>query len=291
MTNNIDAIIAQVLSQFKRYNVSDVIDENSMYRDVILAIRGFGNDITTLQEDIVEIRGAEGKLPDNFYRLKGAILCQAQNYTCKNVELRHLVDVGYVSNIHEITSRWNSCDNGDCCDDIEDKIYTKHVYFSENASIDFNYKKIKYLRLGRAVDKKSCTSDCDNFGISNEPDEITIQGDKMRANFNEGSIHILYRGFPTNEKGKMELPETPNGYLEKYIEGLLKVNTAERIITNGDNVEGLMKLYPMWKQDLPVLQRKASNELKTSEFNMSKITKQIVLANRKEADRLSVRRY
>lgn len=289
--NNIDAIIAQVLSQFKRYNVSDVIDENSMYRDVILAIRGFGNDITTLQEDIVEIRGAEGKLPDNFYRLKSAVLCQPMHVTCRNVEYRQLVDIGYVSNIHEITSRWNTCDNGDCCDDVEDKIYTKEIYFSENANVRFNYRKVKYLKLGRNVNKKSCTTDCDNFGISNESDEITIQGDKIKANFNEGSIHILYRGFPTNEQGEMEMPETPNGYLERYIEGLLKVNTAERIITNGDNVEGLMKLYPMWKQDLVVLQRKASNELKTSEFNLNKVTKQIVLANRREANRLSIRRY
>ena len=97
--NNIDAIIAQVLSQFKRYNVSDVIDENSMYRDVILAIRGFGNDITTLQEDIVEIRNGEGKLPDNFYRLKGAILCQPDNIHFQNVEYRQLVELGYVSNL------------------------------------------------------------------------------------------------------------------------------------------------------------------------------------------------
>ena len=153
-----------------------------------------------------------------------------------------------------------------------------------------NYKKIKYLKLGRTVDRKSCTTDCENFGISNEQDEITITGDKLRANFNEGSIHILYRGLPTNEEGEMELPETPNGYLEKYIEGLLKVETAERIITNGDNVEGLMRLYSSWKQDLVVLKRKASNELKTSEFNMAKVTKNIVLANRKETRRLMVSR-
>lgn len=287
--NNIDAIIAQVLSQFKRYNVSDVIDENSMYRDVILAIRGFGNDITTLQEDIVEIRNGEGKLPDNFYRLKGAILCQPDNIHFQNVEYRQLVELGYVSNISEITSRWNICDN-DCCNEVEDKIYTKEAYFAENSRVRMNYKKIKYLKLGRTVDRKSCTTDCENFGISNEQDEITITGDKLRANFNEGSIHILYRGFPTNEEGEMELPETPNGYLEKYIEGLLKVETAERIITNGDNVEGLMRLYSSWKQDLVVLKRKASNELKTSEFNMAKVTKNIVLANRKETRRLMVSR-
>lgn len=287
--NNIDAIIAQVLSQFKRYNVSDVIDENSMYRDVILAIRGFGNDITTLQEDIVEIRNGEGKLPDNFYRLKGAILCQPDNIHFQNVEYRQLVELGYVSNLSEITSRWNICDN-DCCNEVEDKIYTKEVYFAENSRVRMNYKKIKYLKLGRTVDRKSCTTDCENFGISNEQDEITITGDKLRANFNEGSIHILYRGFPTNEEGEMELPETPNGYLEKYIEGLLKVETAERIITNGDNVEGLMRLYSSWKQDLVVLKRKASNELKTSEFNMAKVTKNIVLANRKETRRLMVSR-
>lgn len=287
--NNIDAIIAQVLSQFKRYNVSDVIDENSMYRDVILAIRGFGNDITTLQEDIVEIRNGEGKLPDNFYRLKGAILCQPDNIHFQNVEYRQLVELGYVSNLSEITSRWNICDN-DCCNEVEDKIYTKEVYFAENSRVRMNYKKIKYLKLGRTVDRKSCTTDCENFGISNEQDEITIAGDKLRANFNEGSIHILYRGFPTNEEGEMELPETPNGYLEKYIEGLLKVETAERIITNGDNVEGLMRLYSSWKQDLVVLKRKASNELKTSEFNMAKVTKNIVLANRKETRRLMVSR-
>lgn len=287
--NNIDAIIAQVLSQFKRYNVSDVIDENSMYRDVILAIRGFGNDITTLQEDIVEIRNGEGKLPDNFYRLKGAILCQPDNIHFQNVEYRQLVELGYVSNLSEITSRWNICDN-DCCNEVEDKIYTKEVYFAENSRVRMNYKKIKYLKLGRTVDRKSCTTDCENFGISNEQDEITITGDKLRANFNEGSIHILYRGFPTNEEGEMELPETPNGYLEKYIEGLLKVETAERIITNGDNVEGLMRLYSSWKQDLVVLKRKASNELKTSEFNMAKMTKNIVLTNRKETRRLMVSR-
>lgn len=287
--SNIDAIIAQVLSQFKRYNVSDVIDENSMYRDVILAIRGFGNDITTLQEDVVEIRNGEGKLPDNFYRLKGAILCQPDNIYFQNVEYRQLVELGYISNLSEITSRWNICDN-DCCNEVEDKVYTKEVYFAENSRVRMNYKKIKYLKLGRAVDRRSCTTDCENFGISNEQDEITIAGDKLRANFNEGSVHILYRGFPTNEEGEMELPETPNGYLEKYIEGLLKVETAERIITNGDNVEGLMRLYSSWKQDLTVLKRKASNELKTSEFNMAKVTKNIVLANRKETRRLMVSR-
>lgn len=286
---NIDAIIAQVLSQFKRYNVSDVIDENSMYRDVILAIRGFGNDITTLQEEIVEIRNGEGKLPDNFYRLKGAILCQPDNVYFHNVEYRQLVEIGYVSNLSEITSRWNICDN-DCCNEVSDSIHTKEIYFAENSRVKLNYRKIKYLRLGRSIDKKLCTTDCDNFGISNDEDEIIIVKDKIKANFNEGSVYILYRGFPLNEEGEMDLPETPNGYLEKYIEGLLKVETAERIITNGDNVEGLMRLYTPWKQDLTVLKRKASNELKTNEFNMAKVTKNIVMANRREANKLMVRR-
>ena len=289
--NNIDAIIAQVLSEFKRYNVSDIIDENSMYRDIILAIRGFGNDITTLQEDLITIKGGEGKLPDNFYRLKGAILCQPKDLHRINVEYRQLVELGFVSNVMELESSWNDCPNDDCHSDEADKgIFTQEVFFSETSKLKASYRKIKYLKLGRSVDKKSCTKDCDNFGISSEKDEITIAQDKLKANFNEGHIYILYRGFPTNDDGEMELPETPNGYLELYIEGLLKTKVAERIITNGDNVEGLLRILPTWNQALPTLKRKASNELKTSEFNMAKVTKNIVMANRREAARLSIRK-
>ncbi len=54
--NNIESLIAEVKSDFSKYADANLLDEDSMYRDIILGLKKFGNDIMELHETVVEVK-------------------------------------------------------------------------------------------------------------------------------------------------------------------------------------------------------------------------------------------
>src|SRR5690554_3399360 len=110
--SNSNALIAQLMSEFS--NFRDYIDEDTLYRELVLNVKEFGNNNTEYFEDVIEIKKGKGVLNSNFYKLDVALL--VSDLTQSNIvplEVRTLMDSDRVVELDVFKTKWIDCDS--CC--------------------------------------------------------------------------------------------------------------------------------------------------------------------------------
>lgn len=274
-----DDIIAKVKRDFQKYTDAGLVDEDELYRDLIFALKKFGNDVTILQESVVEVKDGYAKLPKSFFSLYFAYLCEPLGYVRNDVEFQDLQSSHYFVERTKKNSHWNECDA--CCEEKSESYVRENVYFS-SGRVEFIYQNPTLLRLGKAFKKDSCHKDCRNRIVKDNPNEIVINNYQLQANFNEGYIYLQFYGLPVDEEGNIEVPESANGHLETYIEYYLKRRLAEVLMGNND-AQGLANLYSIFAQQEQINLRKASNELKMKNINLKRLGARINRLNKLES--------
>jgi hypothetical protein len=259
--SNTQSLIAEVKSDLSKYADAHLLDEDSMYRDIVLGLKRFGNDLMQVFEYVVKVEEGTGKLPDNFQTLYFAYLCNPVGYKPVVEEYHHLQDSLFYTERHVRTKEWNECTN--CCSNVTETTIKEDLYFREKKVAEYYYGQPQLLRLGKAFNKTSCHSQCRNKLVRDNPNEIIIVGTTLQANFTEGHIYLQYYGLPQDENGMVDIPETFNGHLEMYLEYYVKRRAAERLIGNNDAV-GLSTLYSVYAQQEAIALPNASNEAKMS---------------------------
>ena len=54
--SNTQALIAEVKSDLSKYDDANLLDDDSMYRDITLGLKKFGNDLIEIHETMVEVK-------------------------------------------------------------------------------------------------------------------------------------------------------------------------------------------------------------------------------------------
>lgn len=263
MRSNIDSLIAEVQSDLSKYDDASLLDEDSMYRDIIKGLKRFGNDIMEIHEGVVEVENGYAELPVGFYSLYFAYLCDPLGYksTCDTEEELHdLQDSGFYKERTIYSRKWSECDA--CCETLEENVVRENLYFKRKKVAEFYYDNPTLLTLGKTFNKNKCHAKCRNKFIQDNPNEIVITSrDMLQANFEEGTIYMMYYGLPVDEEGEIDIPETKNGHLETYLEYHLKRRCAERLLGNND-AQALANLYQVYRAEEQIALKNASNELK-----------------------------
>lgn len=261
--SNADALIAEVKTDLSRMADAHLLDEDSMYRDIVLGLKKFGNDIMEVHETVVEVRDGFATLPDNFFSLYLAAICNPMGYkkTCDDteVEFHDLQSSNFYVERTVRSNKWNECSS--CCEQSEEKIIRENFYYKRKKVAEFYYSNPILLSLGKTFNKNNCHSKCRNLLVQDNPNQIVISRFRLQANFNEGDIYMQYYGLPVDDEGNIDFPESKNGHLEEYLEYRLKRKIAERAIANGDG-QGISNLYSNFFQLEKEALRNASNELK-----------------------------
>lgn len=274
----IDTIISKVRRDLSKYSDAGLLDDNEMYSDIISELRRFGNDICVAQETFIQVDKGYAILPDNFFALKLALWCEPDYYKATNIETNTLLSSVIYRERVEISNQWNECDS--CNFNQTDKIVRENIYFSPDSYLTFAYKNPIPLRLARGIEKSVCAKNCLNLHRNNDLFEINIIKRKtVQANFKEGTIYIQYLGFPLDEEGNIDVPEFPNGHLDKYLEYYLKRRVAESLIANND-AQGLQNLYPTYAQQEMVALRNATNEVKLTNFSTQEFRRKMRAFNK-----------
>lgn len=269
--NNVDAIIAQVKSDLSKYDDSGLINEDALYREIVLAMKSFGNDASELQETVLDVKNYEAELPEGFFTLHVAALCEPIAYW-QDPNIKHLQDSQIFTERTECNRKWDECEN--CCETFETKVIVENLYIEGKEAAKFYYGNPRVLTLGRSFKKDRCIRSSLNLHAPECSDEINITGSTLQTNFKEGSVYFRYYGLMLDEDGNIDVPDTANGNLEYHLEYRLKAKTAEILIANGD-AHQLAQLYPTYIQQANLYRRKASNEFKMKALtpkNMSKLS-------------------
>jgi hypothetical protein len=279
--SNIDSMIEEISSDLRKYDDAGLIDKNKVYKDIVFALKKFGNDVSELTEVVLEVNGGKALLPDNFFSMRAAYLCEPSHYKNNGVSNAALISSHFFIERTSRESSWNECNT--CCEKNDIKVVKENLYF-DGGNIEFSFKNPVLLKLGKSIRKDTCHKSCLNFNVSN-PNEIIIVGDTIQANFDSGYIYLQYYGFPSDEDGNIDIPETPNGELEMYIEYFCKRRLAERLIGNND-AQGLSNLYQVFRQEEAMRLKKASHNLK-----MTKIRPKELYARMKRINKLESLSY
>lgn len=280
MYNNVDALITEVKSQLSKYDDAGLIDDTSLYRDITLGLRRFGNDIAVLQEKVLFVKDGLTKLPDSFFSLFGAYLCNPKGFETKGkFPQDNLINsVMYRERTIE-TKKWSDCDAS--CENITENVVRENLYYNGQPYGAFVYENPTLLKLGKTFLRQNCHKDCRNKVVHDNPNEIVIHNFTLQANFNEGYVYIQYYGLPVDEEGNINIPDTPNGHLEMYLEYFLKRRLAERLMGNNDAL-GLQNLYQVYSQQENITLRNASTELKMTNLK-PRVFKRMQSLNRLES--------
>lgn len=276
--SNTNALIAQIRSDLSKYADANLIDDNSLYRDIVMGLKRFGNDIMQLQETVVFVENGFADLPESFFSLYVAYLCNPIGYQVQNASNQDaLINSVYYKEKTVRRKDWSECEAS--CETITESVIRENVYFN-GVNTEFMYGNPTLLKLGKSFSKSNCHKECRNRFEKDSPNEIVILDYRLQANFNEGYIYLQYYGLPQDEEGNINIPDTPNGHLETYLEYFLKRRLAERLMGNND-AQGLQSLYTVYKQEESIALKNASTELKMTKLK-PEVFKQMRLLNKLE---------
>lgn len=224
--------IAEIKTSLSNYDAMGLLDDISIYKWVMKAVKVFGANIMELQDTIIPITNGQGRLPLNFYSMLSAYLCEPYGYYTDKKDKKILQNLRMWVEKDERGFEWNLCNA--CTKNTSEKIITEKVYLDDNL-FEVYYKNPVLLKLGRGFKRNVCHSYCKNKTSINSSYEITINNQTIHTNFKQGTIYMQYFGLPRDEKGIIILPESNNGYVEEYIEYFVKMKIFEKVLTNGDD--------------------------------------------------------
>lgn len=239
MVITLENIISEIKNDFKSYYNSGLLDEISMERWGLQALKMFGVNIMTLQDNVVTIKNGSGDLPSNFFSLYAAYECEPLNYEVKTRPV--LQNVRQWKETTEKIKQFDSCEP--CCINEEEKIITER-YYQEDKEFSFNYRPQGLLSLGKNIKTNFCDSSCRNKFVKNNPKEISIRNLKLYTNYSKGNVYMIYYGLEEDEEGNIVIADTPRGVLARYVEDYIKYKVVEKIVLNQDdtNIASMLSL-------------------------------------------------
>lgn len=279
--SKLDELIAEIRSDLNKFDAAGLIDEVSVTRDIVKALRRFGNAVTELHETVLEVEGGKATLPENFHNLSIAALCEPIGY--KRFGTDSLVSSHFYKEKVIRKQVWNECDT--CCNESSESLIRENVYF-KGAEAEFYYKNPTLLTLGKTLNKSVYNEKCRNKIVKDNPNIITINELTLTANFSEGHVYIQYYGLPMDENGYIDIPETKNGHLDTYIEYHVKRRIAERLLGNGDGGP-LSSMYQVYAQQEQIALQNASNEVKMKHITPNTF-KKMAIRNRVESMKFDI---
>ena len=275
--SNTKALIEEVKSKLRNFSDVGLLDENSMYREIVLGLKRFGNDVCELHEAVVHVENGRVELPSNFNSLYFAYLCEPLSYESNNVEVHDLQNSIFYTERVENKNVWSECKS--CCKETSQSIIRENLYLN-TGSVTFYYSNPTLLRLGTKSLNKSCiNSKCRNKLVRQDVGTIDINGRMLNANFTEGYIYINYFGLPIDETGNVEIPDTYNGHLEKYLEHKLLAETALNLMASG-NGQSLSSLYQEYRRLESISLKNAVADLKMNSINPDNLIARVKRLNR-----------
>jgi len=245
----LEEFIAEIESDLSSYAESGDIDKVSIKRWVMNELKRFGNDLLETGEEILEVKNSSTTLPQTFKSLKLAMRLDRDDdrYFDDDSDDSSYSIKQFIKNpayFMETTGEYQT--------DCNSEIITEKTKI-RNRSPYYKYRNPKFLSLTKGI-KTTGVIDPDCYNLNpyireNAEYEISITGNQINANFREGFIYLQYTMLPTDENGELYIPETRNGFLEKYLEFYVKSRIVENLIANNRSPQTIGQLLSLYKQE------------------------------------------
>jgi hypothetical protein len=232
--------------EFRQYFDANLIDDLLVYKWVNQALKKFGATVMVYQDKMISVENNKAKLPENFFQLKAAILCEPDFIECRKEDEKILLNSFFWTDVTRKQKSWDICTE-DCCENAVEEFTIREKTYMNECAITKVYKSPMELKLGKSFNKTYCAPDCLNKFASGARNEINIVGTTLHTNFKEGEIYLKYKGFEVDEEGLTIIPETPKGEVSSYVMIFVKRNILEYILANGEDTN-IITLFQYYNQ-------------------------------------------
>lgn len=247
---SLEEFIAEIETDLSSYAESGDIDRISIKRWVTNELKRFGNDILEQGEEVLKVENSSTTLPKTFKSLILALKVDVEGYEYEGD--KNLIEDSYIYKEYIENPAYFSDITGQYQTTCNSKIITEKITI-KNSSLDVHYHNPKFLSITKGVKNTGVLDPkCLNINpyIRDKAQyEISITGNELNTNFRQGHIYIKYNMLPTDEQGELMIPETRNGFLERYLEAYVKTRIVENLIANNRNPQAIAQLLQLYKQE------------------------------------------
>lgn len=224
-----------------------------------------GLRIHSTKNEIIEIVNGKAKLPDDFYVLNHALICNHYIVHDEIISGRQTEDV-----LVPCLSCHKPCTTvDDPCHQPDNCCRCNHVYTNDcGESYEVvekrpGYQKRIYREFTRLKFKRgtSVGNNCPNVH-ENSRYNAEIKNGYIYTNLNNGKIFINYEGSMEDEDGNLLVLDHP--MINEYYEYAIKERVLQNLYLNGEDVE---RKWGMMKEELRVARNNAWGIVNTPDFS------------------------
>ena len=218
------------------------------------------------KETVIKVENYRANLPKDFGKLNLAVWCQATSVEYSG-EKDRLLDFYYYSDLIKTNPQIGAPIECSTECERENRIIEK-FYVHKGTEMRVHYTNPRYVKIGRNTERSMCTNDCLARGVKDSEYSINIKGQTLYANFESGSLYLEYYALPADEDGVPIIPHTENGYLEEYIEYLLKTKLLEDAMMAKDatNLQGMFQYVIGKERELKTLAKQDTSPINMKHF-------------------------
>lgn len=259
-----EEFLSELKSELRKYDMAGQIDELSIYKYYVEALRSFGLNIAERSEAILKVRNGKIFLPDDFNTLKTAYKCEPKDY---------YIESGYPKKNFN-SPLWQ--ERKGFFDESEDAFFEDRNCVKEKITfgdtpVNFRYTNLIPLKLSKNSNKSRYAVDCDNIHTQS-PYSITLMGNEAKFSFIDGYVFLKYYSLPSDEDGKLIIPEIGNRVLNRYVEIYVKKRFFETLLYN-DPEPNLAGLLQHLSNELVLITEKAKSDVRWSQINVDTFKK------------------
>jgi hypothetical protein len=264
-----DQLISEVQSDFETLNLEGFILNQQLIKVAKRINYDLGLRIFQTKEAILEVEKGRVKLPDDFYVLNFALICDEFTVNQGMPQGTWIEERPFITPYQETNPNPNSCTNGPVnCSTCQQVVSSCNCvtpaacstglnttnpsgYFGDpcikprvflncknekyelvqivNTGETRTYKRLIQIRIINNAQSIDC--DCPNL-YWNTPEKAWIKDNYLYTSFDCGKVYINYQGMLEDDDGNLLVPD--HDMLNEYYEYGLKQRVIENLIMNDD---------------------------------------------------------
>lgn len=267
-----DQLLNDVQVDFQNYSLQNMIEPQTLIKVAKKINYDLGLRIMMTKEALLEVEKGRVKLPDDFYVLNFALICDdvtivqpvPQGTNMQEVMVTPYKEtLPYIDTCAPATVNCTNCNNKPCnCTTVQEACATSEynplvpygnycnkprVFINcKNECYElvqvtqtrtFTYKRLLPIRILENPETIDC--DCPNLYMR-ATNQAWIKDGYFYTDFSHGKVYINYQGTLEDDDGNLLIPD--HDMINEYYEYAIKQRILENLLMNDENVIGKLQL-------------------------------------------------
>lgn len=265
-----DQLLDDVQVDFQNLSLQNMIEPQQLIKVAKRVTYDLGLRVNMTKEALLEVNKGRVKLPDDFFVLNYALICDELTVHEPVSQGTDIQEVKIIPPYYQTPATISSCTDGvvncqscgipcntctcqtnpsNCPDLPGDQSYCVKPKIQLNCKGE-TYELVQIVKTQQRVYKRlwpltiinnpqTIDCDCPNLYVRS-PQQAWIKDNFLFTNFDDGRVYIAYQGQLEDEDGNLLVPDHPE--INEYYEYAVKQRILENLLMNDENVSAKLNL-------------------------------------------------